>query len=318
VWRNDAGAFVEVTAAIGLPDALLNPRGVAWVDFDCDGDLDLHVVDMGTSASPNAPDALFRNDGGWFTDVAAAEGVTGSSTGLGDGAVWGDVDDDGDPDLYLLEGTGPAAFSRYGPTRFFRNDGDRGAALRLDLVGAAPGAAAVGARVEAVAGAVRVTRWVAANSWNGFQAPMRVHLGIGAAATADTLSITWPSGTVHVYTAVPAGRYRLREDTVALDVPGLPTASPAAWAVEGARPQPARGEQIFRVTRGGAPALRAAVHDVGGRRVRALDAVPPGSGLAELAWDGRDEDGRPVAPGVYFVRVTDGSRAVSHLSVRLR
>ena len=54
VWRNDAGAFTEITALLGLP-TMLNPRDISWVDYDNDGDLDLHVVDMGTSASPMRP-----------------------------------------------------------------------------------------------------------------------------------------------------------------------------------------------------------------------------------------------------------------------
>src|SRR5262249_18020773 len=96
VWRNDGGTFVHVSGELGLT-SMLNPRDVSWVDYDNDGDLDLHIVDMGTSEAPNAPDRLYRNDGPGlpFVDVTAQEGVQGGSTGMGDGAVWGDIDGDG-------------------------------------------------------------------------------------------------------------------------------------------------------------------------------------------------------------------------------
>ena len=215
VWRNDGGSFLEITGSLGLP-GMLNPRDLSLIDFDNDGDLDMHVVDMGTSASPNAADALLRNDGGTFVDVAGDEGVEGGVVGLGDGGVWGDVDSDGDLDLYLLEGAGPAVFSQFAPATFLRNVGSRGNSLQLNFVGGASGTAAVGTKVTAVAGPLRVTRRVAANSWRGFQDPMRLHVGIGAAARADSVTVEWPAGTMQVYRNVFPGIYDMNEGTPVL------------------------------------------------------------------------------------------------------
>ena len=47
--------------------------------------------------------------------------------------------------------------------------------------------------------------------------------------------------------------------------------------------------------------VRLMIHDVAGRRVRRLDPGAPTVGPREVRWDGRDDDGRPVANGVYFV-----------------
>jgi subtilisin-like proprotein convertase family protein len=49
-----------------------------------------------------------------------------------------------------------------------------------------------------------------------------------------------------------------------------------------------------------------AVHDVSGRRVRTLVDGPRKAGGYEARWDGRDEDGLPVASGVYFCRMYAG------------
>ncbi len=59
------------------------------------------------------------------------------------------------------------------------------------------------------------------------------------------------------------------------------------------------------------------IRDVRGRRVRVLlDDVACGEGERAIAWDGRDDHGRAVAPGVYFARlVTDGRRATARLPV---
>lgn len=86
--------FVDATAVTGL-DA--NNRrfsfAAAWEDFDNDGDQDVYVAnDFGRNN-------LYRNDGGWFVDVAAELGVEDISAGMG--VTWSDVDGDGWMDLYV-------------------------------------------------------------------------------------------------------------------------------------------------------------------------------------------------------------------------
>ncbi len=92
----------------------------AWADFDNDGDLDLFVGNEGDHPQRDCchPSQLFRNDGAGddgvvtFTDVAAAAGV--ENRRYAKGVTWGDVDNDGDPDLYV---------SNLGPNRLYRNNG---------------------------------------------------------------------------------------------------------------------------------------------------------------------------------------------------
>ncbi|HUD71484.1 MAG TPA: VCBS repeat-containing protein, partial [Dongiaceae bacterium] len=64
-----------------------------WSDYDGDGDPDVYL------ANDFAPNNLFRNDGGRFTDVTEATGT--ADIGFGMGASWGDYDNDGRQDLYV-------------------------------------------------------------------------------------------------------------------------------------------------------------------------------------------------------------------------
>ena len=91
VYRNDAGVFVDVLAAL----AEVADGAVAWGDADADGDLDILLTGWTTSDEPFTE--VYRNDGGdSFTELdSGLEGVGNSS------AAWGDYDGDDDLDLLL-------------------------------------------------------------------------------------------------------------------------------------------------------------------------------------------------------------------------
>ncbi len=92
--------------------------GLAWGDYDGDGDFDLYVVNFHVEeGSPKQEEGgcLYRNDGDHFTDVTRATGV-GNAGGFGMGACWVDYDDDGGLDLFV---------TNYGaPNRLYHNRGD--------------------------------------------------------------------------------------------------------------------------------------------------------------------------------------------------
>jgi len=109
--NNGQGKFEEVkTAGIKFNSTDVNKIGVAWGDFDNDGDLDLAVPQ-------NNVVRLFRNNNdGTFTDATAQAGELGKVPGAWTVAAWGDVDRDGRLDLYVGKGDGDA--------RLFINKGD--------------------------------------------------------------------------------------------------------------------------------------------------------------------------------------------------
>ena len=86
-------------------------RDVSLFDVDGDGDLDLLVSGAGV---PH----LFRNDAGRFTDVTASSGLGVPIAGAGTGAMAGDFDNDGRPDLFLLRDAGPRLLHQTSGGRF--------------------------------------------------------------------------------------------------------------------------------------------------------------------------------------------------------
>lgn len=95
--------------------------GCAWLDYDGDGWLDLFFVQSAATQSYKPPlplrNALYRNRGdGTFGDVTDQCGLGGQTITFGMGAAVGDVDNDGDPDLYVT------GFDR---SVLYRNDGGR-------------------------------------------------------------------------------------------------------------------------------------------------------------------------------------------------
>jgi hypothetical protein len=124
-------AFVDVTSQAGLKFVHYNAAteekymvetmgsGAAFFDYDGDGLIDVYVLNgaplPGSAPTTTPPaNALYRNRGdGTFVEVAAAAGV--AHTGYGMGATAGDIDNDGDVDLYV---------TNFGPNVLYINNGD--------------------------------------------------------------------------------------------------------------------------------------------------------------------------------------------------
>jgi hypothetical protein len=93
--------------------------GLAWIDYDQDGLLDLYLVQAAETDwyKPPRPlhSALYHNNGdGTFTDVTEKAGV-GAAGLYGQGVAVGDYDNDGYPDLYVMG---------YGRAILYHNNGN--------------------------------------------------------------------------------------------------------------------------------------------------------------------------------------------------
>src|SRR5882762_894553 len=103
--NNGDGTFTNVTEKAGVQS--WGPAYTAsWVDYDCDGHLDLFIAyNLGGMFDRALQNRLFHNNGdGTFTDVTEKSGLQSVFTTIG--SCWGDYDNDGYPDLFLSSGLG--------------------------------------------------------------------------------------------------------------------------------------------------------------------------------------------------------------------
>ncbi len=112
LYRNNAdGTFVEMADKMNISGGDNNSRNAVFADFDDDGDIDLFVV------NDNAENILYDNlRQGRFEDITAVAGLSGDITS-GNVAL-GDYNNDGYPDLFVLDSKGKA-FTLY------RNNGNQ-------------------------------------------------------------------------------------------------------------------------------------------------------------------------------------------------
>src|SRR5262245_51486312 len=142
LYRNAAPGRFEVTtsrAGLLVPSRDRVGFGAGFWDADNDGDLDLfvtngHINDVRPLGMPYAmAPQLFQNAGrGRFRDVSDQAGPLFREPVLGRGAAAGDLDNDGDVDIVTTQLGGP-------PSLLSNQTAPRGRALRLTLVGRAPG-----------------------------------------------------------------------------------------------------------------------------------------------------------------------------------
>jgi hypothetical protein len=176
----------------------------AFGDFDNDMDLDLYV----STLYPTHYSKFYRNDGeAGFTDITYE-----SATAVHDciGAVWADVDEDGDLDLLVSD--------RHGAQRvqlFVNRVGQEQGWVELLLEGTTTNRGAVGARVSLTAGGVSMMREVKGGGrHSNAQDSAVVHFGLGKAATIDKLSVRWAGGEAEeVAGAAPGKRFKIVEGT---------------------------------------------------------------------------------------------------------
>jgi len=191
LWLNKGnGTFTRDRRSTDVLQNLRSTAGLAatFVDYDNDGWLDLVVAGTSdTKADRVAKVFLFRNDGtGRFIDRSTVIPAPVRATGASAIAV-SDVDEDGDEDLFLIDGTGAP--------RLLRNDlGNSNLGVNVELKGLGSGsgknnAFGIGAKLELRAGQIYQTRVATGRT---------THFGLGPHLKADVLRIEWPNGVPQI------------------------------------------------------------------------------------------------------------------------
>jgi len=175
-----------------------------FADYDNDMDLDLAVG----PTYPGHFSRLYQNQGdGTFVDVTYE---THTAVEKGAGVAWSDVDEDGDLDLLIADGSGEPYVHL-----FINRVGQDNHWLRLDLEGTTTNRDGVGARVTLVAGGVTQIRDVSGGGGHTAQQQSRiVHFGLGDHTTIDSVTVRWVGGTTETISGLAAdGLYEVVEGT---------------------------------------------------------------------------------------------------------
>ena len=214
VYRHASnGIFTERAAVsqIGRPSLPTLTFGLLLADFDLDEDLDLltangHITeDIGEVEEGitfrQRPQLYVNEGGGRFSEIEPNGAL--AELMVARGAAWADYDMDGDPDVLITENGGPA--------RLWRNDTQPGNSLTVQLKGSSSNRDGIGSRIRVKTNQGWQERYVRVGTSYLSQNQRWPLFGLGVSTVADSLEVYWPSGTLTVSEAVPAGVITLIE-----------------------------------------------------------------------------------------------------------
>ena len=188
---------VSWRAKLAQPTFLPVGWGTGFFDMDNDGWIDIMAVNghvypqmdnVPGAARYQEPILLFRNlRDGTFEDVSST--LAGIETGSQRGAAFGDINNDGNVDVLIMNIGKP-------PTLLLNQGGNRNHGVLFKLVGTKSNRMAIGARITLKAGNLSQTSEVRAGGSYLSQNDPRVHFGLGQEARIGEVSIRWPSGKI--------------------------------------------------------------------------------------------------------------------------
>jgi hypothetical protein len=174
--------------------------GCNFGDLDNDGYLDFYLGTGDPALLSLMPNRMFRNAAGkYFQDVTTSGGF--GHLQKGHGVAFGDIDNDGDQDIYANIGgayTGDVFHSV-----LFENPGHGNHWITLRLEGVQSNRAALGARIKVSVTAGNAERDIYATVTTGGSfgaSSLQQEIGLGQATAIRAIKITWPkTGKIQVF-----------------------------------------------------------------------------------------------------------------------
>jgi enediyne biosynthesis protein E4 len=196
------GIFAEKS----YPSGIAMPAGqyVGWsssfIDYNNDGLVDIYKANGALKHLYGQEDQLFENMGdGKFKDVSTESGKYFLKELVGRGACFGDYDNDGDIDGYIVNLNDRGSFLR-------NNKGNLNNWLEIKLVGTTSNRDGIGARIKITSGTMVQTTQKKSTTGYLSQNDPRIHFGLAKNTTIEKLEIKWPSGKVQVLDNIKANQ----------------------------------------------------------------------------------------------------------------
>ena len=202
LYKNEEGLFfADATADSGLEQPTLPFVGFSplFLDYNNDGHLDIFcanghpqdVVEILMDHETYAQrDQMFHNNGdGTYSDISETAGAYFAETLVGRAAATADYDNDGDPDIVIMNSNQHAVL--------LRNDGgNRKNWLGIKLIGTRSNRDGIGAKVTLTTEDTTQIREVKSGSSYASGSDTRLLFGLGENQRVKKVSIVWQSGTL--------------------------------------------------------------------------------------------------------------------------
>ena len=214
LYHNDRDlsfTYATNSAGVGQITLLYSGWGTQFIDADNDGLRDLfvaqsHVLDTIEKTNPylkyKQTPLLMLNTGKGFVNVSVTAGPAFSSSLIGRGAAFGDLNNDGQIDA--------AVGSLDGAPVVLRNNGTKNHWLGLSLVGSKSNRNGIGARITVTESAGRKQIFDANTSGSYLSSnDPRIIVGLGTTGSVRKVEISWPSGNIQTITEPQLDRYFL-------------------------------------------------------------------------------------------------------------
>lgn len=204
--------FVDESYSAMLAEVTLKEIGwgTALFDYDNDGDLDIFVANGSTFQKLEQPEVLipqhnqlFRNEGdGTFTDVSKSTGIRTIPPRVSRGAAFGDYDNDGDVDIFIV--------NNYAEPTLLRNNAsslkNSNNWLHVKLVGINKNRNAIGAKIHLKTSDTTQIREIYAGDSYMSSNSFIVEFGLGKIEQVQTLQIIWTNGKIQTVQDIPANQ----------------------------------------------------------------------------------------------------------------
>ena len=212
LFRNLSGRafdYVSKRSGVAVATRLYSGWGTFFFDADNDGRKDIFVAQghvMDTIESTNStlrylqPPLLLRNSDDVFIDYSPGSGRPFGNSHAGRGAAFGDLDNDGDLDLVIVN------MDRR--VQILRNEATGANWISLRLKGSRSNSEGIGAeiRITLDTGERQFARVTRASSYLSSN-DVRCHFGLAEHSSIQEVRVTWPSGIVQTLPSVDANQF---------------------------------------------------------------------------------------------------------------
>jgi len=311
LYRNDLninGQFTDVTTLVGFPNNLSSYKG-SFGDYDLDGDLDLYLTDH------HKINKYFRNDfnnTGIFIEEGSALNIV--DTLEGNAAVSGDYDNDGDLDIFVLNGGGTEFNSMY------RNEINSYNYLFIRLTDLNGSYNRFGSKVKVFfAGSDSLVgmRVVDGGGTGGSsQNQYDCHFGLdeNLAHDIEVIFTTRSNGQNHIFNKhnrsdlgnyIPAqhGHFLEVRDSIVTVTPINPSQNPnliTTFKLYQNYPNPFNATTVIPFQLEKSYNVKIIIYDVSGKEIALVKKQIISKGYHKVTWDSRNNTGDNVASGVYM------------------